>query len=127
MSRMGSHGPFGHLNHKLWPNWQFDSRPLKVRNRPNFFAYNWLTTYSWKALNEGYNFTSVLISIGGLHTKLWGPKIAGLPLGNPETKFHLDVGLVERHTLYYKGGRWWLPPSLGCGESCESKFVRGSS
>jgi len=25
------------------------------------------------------------------------------------------------------GGRWWLPPSLGCGESCESKFAHGSS
>jgi hypothetical protein len=39
----------------------------------------------------------------------------------------LYVGLMERHIVYYKGGKWWLPPSLGCGESCESKFTRGSS
>jgi hypothetical protein len=25
------------------------------------------------------------------------------------------------------GGRWWLPPSLGRGEFCESVFTRGSS
>jgi len=29
--------------------------------------------------------------------------ILGLPLGSPETKSHLDVGLVERHKIYYKG------------------------
>jgi hypothetical protein len=44
ISKMGSHCPFGHLKHNLWPkkgresNWQFDSRPLKVRNWPNFHA-----------------------------------------------------------------------------------------
>jgi hypothetical protein len=65
----------------------------------------------WKALDEGYNFFSDLISIGGLYTKLWGPKvtgvpilaISGLPLGSPGTKSHLDVSLVERHRVYYKG------------------------
>jgi hypothetical protein len=30
-------------------------------------------------------------------------RILGLPLGSPETKCHLDVGLVERHKIYYKG------------------------
>jgi hypothetical protein len=25
-----------------------------------------------------------------------------------------------------EGGRWWLPPSPGHGESCESVFARGS-
>jgi len=68
-------------------------------------------TYNWKALDEGYNFASNLISIGGLHTKLWGSKdveiptlgISGLPFGSPGTKCHSDVGLVERHIVYYKG------------------------
>jgi hypothetical protein len=92
-------------------NWQFDSRPLKVGNRLDFLARKWLATYYWKALNKGYNFALDLIPIGGLHTKLWGPKVArvpilgilGLPLGNLGTKCHLDVGLVERHIVYYKG------------------------
>jgi hypothetical protein len=25
---------------------------------------------------------------------------------------------VASHRVYYKGGRWWQPPSPGCGESC---------
>jgi hypothetical protein len=92
-------------------NWQFDSSPLKVRNRPDFLACRWRATYRWKALDEGYNFALDLISIKGLHTTLWAPKVAGvpslgisgLPLGNLGTKCHLDVGLVERHKVYYKG------------------------
>jgi hypothetical protein len=66
--------------------------------------------YRWKALDKGYNFASHHISIRGLHTKLWDPKvtriptlgISGLPYGSLETKCHLDVGLVERHIIYYK-------------------------
>jgi hypothetical protein len=26
-----------------------------------------------------------------------------------------------------EGGRWWLPPSSSCGESCESMFTCGES
>ncbi len=68
-------------------------------------------TYHWKYLDEGYNFALDFISIKGLHAKLWGSKITGvstlaiskLPLGNLRTKSHLDVDLVERHIVYYKG------------------------
>jgi hypothetical protein len=56
-------------------NWQFDFRPLKVQNRPNFLACKWLATYCWKDLDEGYNFDLDLISIEGFHTKLWAPKL----------------------------------------------------
>jgi len=34
---------------------------------------------------------------------------------------------MARHKVYYKGGRWWLPPNSGRGESCESEFAHGSS
>jgi hypothetical protein len=91
---------------KVESNWQFDSRPLKVRNRPDFLMCKWRATYRWKALEKGYNFALDLISIGCLHTKLWGPKVVRIPTlanGSPETKCHLDVGLVERHKIYYKG------------------------
>jgi hypothetical protein len=30
----------------------------------------------------------------------------------------LDVAFTDSYRVYYKGGRWWLPPSPGCGESC---------
>jgi hypothetical protein len=92
-------------------NWQFDSQPLKVGNRPDSLACRWHTTYHWKALDKSYNFASDLISIGGLHVKLWRPKVVGvptlaiskLPLWNHGTRSHLDVGPVERRRVYYKG------------------------
>jgi hypothetical protein len=34
---------------------------------------------------------------------------------------------VARLKVYYKGGRWCLPPSPGRGESCEFMFARGLS
>jgi hypothetical protein len=92
-------------------NWQFDSQPLKVRNRPNFLTCRWRATYHWKALDKGYNFASDLISIGGLHTMLWAPEVVGgrtmgisrFPLGSPRTKWHLGDGPVTKHRIYYKG------------------------
>jgi hypothetical protein len=116
-------------------NWQFDSRPLKVKNRPDSLTCMWHATYRWKALDEGYNFSLDLISIQGLHKKLWLSKVArisivkisGLQLGSRKTKWHLGAGPMARHIVYYKGGRWWLPSSLHCGESCESVFSHGLS
>ncbi len=52
--------------------------------------------------------------------------ISGLPFESPGTKYHLDVGLVERHILYYKGECGGFPHVRGCGESCESEFAHGS-
>jgi len=48
-----------------------------------------------------------------LYSKLWRPKVAGVPtlmilgfpFGSPETKNHLDVGPAERCKVYYKGGK----------------------
>jgi hypothetical protein len=67
--------------------------------------------YLWKDLNKGYNVSLYLISIEGLHTKLWPLKvvrvptlgISKLPFGSPMTKRHLGVGLMARHRIYYKG------------------------
>jgi len=100
MCKMGSNDPFGHLKHKLLPK-----EELGIKSQ------RWRATYHWKALNDGYNFASKLISIRGLRAKLWAPqvvrdpimRISRLPLGSPVTKCHLDVGLVERHKVYYKG------------------------
>jgi len=111
-------------------NWQFDSQPLKVRNRPNFLTCRWCATYYWKALDKGYNFALDLISIKSLHPNLWCPKVVKVPTlgnGSPRTKCHLDVGLMGSHKVYYKGGRWWFSPSPSRGESCESEFARGLS
>ncbi len=111
-------------------NWQFDSWPLKVKNRPDFLACKWRATYYWKALDKGYNFALDLICIGGLYAKLWRLKvvgvptlaISGLPFGSPETKSHLDVG-PWRGAEYTIRGKVVAPPSLGRGEFCESELL----
>jgi len=92
-------------------NYQFDSRPEKVRNWPDLLSCRGRVTYRWKALDESYNFASDRTSIRGLLAKLWGSKvmgvptggISGLPLGSPGKKSHLDVASVESYRVYYKG------------------------
>jgi len=84
-------------------NWQFDSRPLKVGNRPDLGVCRGSATHCWKAFNKSYKFASDLILIRGLTKKLWTHKdlkiqtgiVSGLFLGNPGTKSHLDVGAAE--------------------------------
>jgi hypothetical protein len=52
---------------KSWEsNLQFDSRPLKVKNRPDSETCRWSVTHRWKALKKSYNF--------GLGEGLWSPK-----------------------------------------------------
>jgi hypothetical protein len=59
-------------------NWQFDSRPLKVRNRPDPGVCKRSATHRWKALKESYKFSFDLILIGGLRKKLWAAKALGV-------------------------------------------------
>jgi len=49
----------------------------------------------------------------------------GTPLWESREKvsFGCKCGSEMQRILY--GGRWWLPPSLGHGESNESKVARG--
>jgi hypothetical protein len=92
-------------------NCQFDSRPLKVGNRPLPDVRFGSATRRWKAIDDSYNFASDRIAIRGLLAKLWGSKvprvpfgaISGLPRGSPGKNSHLDVGFVESHRVYYKG------------------------
>jgi len=51
-------------------NCQFDSRPLKVENRPLPDVASRITTRRSKALNESYNFGLDLVSI-----RVWGEKL----------------------------------------------------
>jgi len=115
-------------------NWQFDSRPLKVTNRPDFGVCRWSATHRWKALEESYKFALDLVPIGGRNEKLWTPKVpgvqigavSGLHFGSPWKKCHSDTSAVRRKE-YYMGGRRWLPPSPGHGESSESKVAHDLS
>jgi hypothetical protein len=51
----------------------------------------------------------------------------GTPLWESRDKesFGCGRGGATQRILYE--GRWWLPPSMGCGESSESKVARGLS
>ncbi len=92
-------------------NWQFDSRPLKVENRPDPGVCRWSATHPWKALKESYNFVSKLVPKRGRGEKLWTPKvpgiqtgtISGLHFGSPRKKCHSDASAVVRHKKYYMG------------------------
>jgi hypothetical protein len=50
-------------------NWQFDSQPLKVENRPDPGVCRWSATHRWKAIEKSYKFSSDLVLIRGL--KVW--------------------------------------------------------
>jgi hypothetical protein len=92
-------------------NWQFDSQPLKVGNRPLPDVFSGNATWRWKALDKSYNFGSNLVPIRAQGEKLWMPKIpgvqtgivSGLHLGSPGKKSHLDVASARSCKEYYKG------------------------
>ncbi len=92
-------------------NWQFDSRPLKIGNRPDPSVCRWSATHRWKALEERYKFALNLIPIQGLNRELWAPKVlgvqtrtvSGLLLGSTGNKSHLNAGVAEQGREYYMG------------------------
>jgi hypothetical protein len=92
-------------------NWQFDFRPLKVRNRLDPGVCRWIATHRWTALKESYKFALDLVPIGGWGEKLWTPKVlgvqtgtvSGLHFGSPKKKCHSDASVAVRHKEYYMG------------------------
>jgi len=113
-------------------NWQFDSRPLKVGNRPLPDLGIESATWRWKDLDEGYNFGLDLVVIKLYSRELKAFKVPGLQpgqfrdnFGTPtwesreKEPFGCSPHGVAQKILY--GGRWWLPPNSGRGESYVSK------
>ncbi len=68
-------------------NWQFDSRPLKVKNRPVPDVRSGSATRCWKDLNKGYKIGLDLIPIGGRGKELWSSKVLGLQPGHIRDNF----------------------------------------
>ncbi len=91
-------------------NCQFDSRPLKVGNRPLPKVRFECVTWRQKDLDEGYNFGSDLVAIQPGSWELWRFKvpgdppgqfrdsISGLHFGSPNKMCHLDVASVASCT-----------------------------
>jgi hypothetical protein len=99
---------------------QFDSWPLKVKNCHELCVCRWCATYSWKAFDKGCNFSWDLVSIKGLHKKLWASKvmkvpilgISGLLTWESREKWHLSVAPMANHRKYYKGEGGGFPKSV---------------
>jgi hypothetical protein len=62
-------------------NWQFDSRPLKVGNRPLPDVALKSATWCWKALDKSYNFGSGLVPIRAWSEELWPFKVPRVQSG----------------------------------------------
>ncbi len=115
-------------------NWQFDSRPWNVGNRPNFRACRWCMTHRWKALDKLQLCFRPHLDRRSEHEVIAPRSCKSSSLSNfgtplQESRDKKPFGCSPRgevqNILY--GGRWWLPPSPGCGESCESKVTDGLS
>jgi len=141
MSKMASHEPFGHLQPKLW-----------AKEGPGVKPTVWLpTTKSQESTSTRHlqkEFDGALESSRG-ELQLWfrphsdrrlEPKdmsvqspgsstrdSCGTPPWESREKVPFGCGShgVTQRILY--GGRWWLPPNPGHGESIESKVARGLS
>jgi len=92
-------------------NYQFDSRPQKVENRPLPEVASKSATRRWKALDESYNFGLEFVPI-----QVWGEELrpskvqglqpgtdSGFQLGSPGKKSHSDVASAVRRREYYMG------------------------
>ncbi len=89
-------------------NWQFDSRPLKVRNRPPPDVRFGSATWRWKGLDNGYNFGSDPCCDSTLQSGVMAVQSSGSPIGTnsrlpkPGNLCHLDAPSVASCIKYYR-------------------------
>jgi hypothetical protein len=121
MSKMASHEPFGHIQHKLWS-----------KEGPGVKLVVWLpTTKSWESTQpqcvQLECDTPLESSQGELQVCFrphpnWRSELGVMSSQSPGSPNQDSFGCRCRgqtqRILY--GRRWWLPPSLGRGESSES-------
>jgi hypothetical protein len=138
---MASHGPFGHLQLKLW-----------AKEGPGVKLAIWLlTTKSQESTRFRRATGECDMELESSQRELqdwfttrpdrrsgWEVMMAqsprspnrdsfGTPLWESWDKEPLGCGCGEATQKILYGGRWWLPPSPGRGESSESKVARDLS
>jgi hypothetical protein len=118
MSKMGSHYPFEYLKHKVMikrkgreSNWQFDSRPLKVGNRPDFLACKWCVGGVRHCCNPSF----------GLATKAKGLQRCG-PKGSPGVTSGTPGSVGKREGVNPHTPK--ATPALGDGVPVDSQNFR---
>jgi len=138
---MALHEPFGHLQPKLW-----------TKERPGVKLAIWLSTTKSQESTQLRRFKEECdIALESVQRELQdcfrphpiqrseqevmdaqSPKSLtrdsfGTPPWESRKKMQFGCSLrMELQRILY-GGRWWFPPSPGCGESSESKVARGLS
>jgi hypothetical protein len=137
MPKMASHGPFGHLQLKLW-----------AKERPGVKLLVWLpTTKSRESTSSRHRLKEcdMALKSSQRELQLWfkphpdpssgrgattvqslGTRTRdnfGTPTWESREKEPFGCSLGgELQSILYRG-RWWLPPSLGRGESCVWKCL----
>jgi hypothetical protein len=75
---------------------QFDSRPLKVKNRLKLHVWKKCVIYQWKIIDEIYNFVLDLNLIESLHKKLWASKMARVPISRIAGLLTWNLGVSKK-------------------------------
>jgi hypothetical protein len=86
-------------------NCQFDSRPLKVGNRPLPDLRIESAIRRWKDRDEGYKFGLDLIAIRIFSRELWAPKVPGLHLGQFRDNFGTPTWESREKVTFGRGCR----------------------
>jgi hypothetical protein len=136
MSKMVSYDTFRYLKHKLWLKERSGVKltvwllTTKSRELTRFPCVQVVCDMSLESSSQGLQLCLDFISIRGLHIKLWGPKVVGVPtlaiLGVPRQKA-IWMWASWRDTKYTirgkvvvspKSGLWWvLWVRVACGSS----------
>jgi hypothetical protein len=141
MSKMGLHESFGHLKHKLWSKERPEIKlavwlPITKSQESTWFpcvhvACNMPLENSrqglqlWFKPHPDWRFSQEVIASQNHRSSSLSN--FGTPIWKSRDKKSFGWGpCIEVQSILY-GGRWWLPPSPGRGESCKSEVTRGSS
>jgi hypothetical protein len=115
-------------------NWQFDSWPLKVKNRPDLGACRWSRYTVGKLSRRATSFfrphpnrrsEQRVMTSQSPKSPNWDS--FGTPPWESWDKKSFECRCHRKTQEILYGGRWWLPPNPGRGESCESKVARSLS
>jgi hypothetical protein len=135
MPKMTSHGPFGHLQPKLWakegpgvklPVWLPTTKSQEsTSSRRCLEECNTELESSWRELQLWFRpCPDPSSGRGAMRVQSPGTLTRdsfGTPTWESREKKPFGCSLDgELQSILY-GGRWWLPPSSGRGESCVSK------
>ncbi len=127
MSKMGSHEPFEHMQHKL-----------RQKERSGIDLTLMCADGMWQTIGKFLMRATTLLQTSS-QLEVWAKNYNPAKLESPnrgnfgtppwesrdKKPFECRCRGEAQRILY--GGRWWFPPNLGCGEFCEFKVARGLS